>query len=134
MIWSTEDHYFPDRRPDFYDLPEECLVKALSFLNARDVCTFQLCCRRSRDLGREPFAWSRRLKDSFGLRVRVALLFNPSISWPLCVILCDYSASLDPYIRLGQERSKKSTASIFLSITAALKQHYLKSPASCFFL
>ncbi len=55
------------------DLPDGCLQHVLHFLDVRDVATGALTCKRFSTLAKLPLMWISRLKEDFGVAIKVGL-------------------------------------------------------------
>jgi hypothetical protein len=60
---------FAPGAPSFRDLPDECILQALSHLSVPDVLAFRKTCRRFNWLLQEQQFWLPRLRDDFGLHL-----------------------------------------------------------------
>ena len=60
------------QRVSLVDLPAECIIHALSFLESpKDILGFEATCRQFWALGRLAETWAPRLKQRFGLSLKV---------------------------------------------------------------
>lgn len=59
-------------RPGLLDLPDDCVIQVVTKLeDVRDVLRFQLCSKKCRDLTTDPSSWLKRLKNEFGVNLKV---------------------------------------------------------------
>jgi len=67
--WAAATMAFAPGAPSFRDLPDECILQALSHLSVPDVLAFRKTCRRFNWLLQEQQFWLPRLRDDFGLHL-----------------------------------------------------------------
>lgn len=76
------------------DLPDECVLLALSHLDVRDILNFEQVSKRFCGLGRSAEVWRPRLKAEFDLGLKVGLVFNEASCCYLYPGVCCHYVSL----------------------------------------